>query len=135
MQLYLDTLVKTADTTIGQLAVNGVFQCYTLEDVVVTGPKVFGKTAIPAGTYNVEITWSPHFGKDMPLLDAVPGFSGVRIHPGNYPIDTEGCILVGQTRAPDNQSIGNSVAAFNPLFGMIQAAIRRGEKVTITIVR
>ena len=84
--------------TIGELFIDGIFFCYTCEDPdrLSQGlPKVFGETAIPKGTYQVQITYSPRFKRNMPLLKGVKGFDGVRIHPGNFVADTEGCILVG----------------------------------------
>jgi hypothetical protein len=119
--------------TIGQLLVDGVATCFTLEDVVRPpgAPKVFGETAIPAGTYQVIVTHSPHFGRDLPLLVNVPDFEGVRIHPGNVAADTEGCILVGMDRLAD--SIGRSRLAFEPLFGRIAGALAGGEPVSIEI--
>ena len=58
-----------------------------------------GKTAIPAGRYAVRVTPSPKFkGKWLPVLCRVEGFSGIRIHAGNGPGDTAGCILVGTRR-------------------------------------
>lgn len=133
MKLTLHRLVHTADSTIGQLAVDGTAMCWTLEDMVRPAgtPKVFGQTAIPAGLYQVVITHSPHFGRDLPLLVNVPGFEGVRIHPGNVAADTEGCILVGMDKLAD--SIGHSRVAFDALFPKLQAAINAGEGVVIEV--
>ena len=91
--------------TLGSLYVDGVWECWTLEDPIreVDGQsvetwKVKGDTAIPAGRYQVLLTRSPRFRKVLPLLMAVPGFTGIRIHTGNISRDTEGCILPGKTR-------------------------------------
>jgi len=61
----------------------------------------------------------------------VPGYTGVRIHPGNTKADTLGCILVGQSRGTD--SIGASRAAFGVLMPKLEAAAAR-EKLMIDIV-
>lgn len=50
---------------------------------------------IPAGTYEVRLTYSPRFKKDLPLLMDVPRRSGIRIHTGTKPEHSQGCILVG----------------------------------------
>jgi len=112
--------------------VDGRKECFILEDVV-RPDKVYGKTAIPEGTYEVLITWSPRFKRQLPLLVNVPNYQGVRIHPGNTPDHTEGCLLPGTTRAAD--SVGESRKAFDKLFAKIEAARGRGEEVRIEIRR
>jgi hypothetical protein len=129
MKLLLKRLHKTDKSTIGELSIDGKFECYTLEDVE-RKEKVFGKTAIPKGTYEVVMTMSNRFKKRMPLLLNVPGYEGVRIHSGNKPEDTEGCLLLGKTRGVD--VIGDSRKAIADFYPKLEAALKVG-KVTITI--
>jgi hypothetical protein len=124
--------------TIGTLYVDGKAECFTLEDVErevtdkpVSAWKVPGETAIPEGIYNVVITPSQRFKRDLPLLENVPGFSGVRIHPGNTAEDTEGCVLVGMAKTPN--SVTNSRQAFDRLFAKIKESLGCGEKVTLEV--
>jgi len=93
--------------------------------------KVYGVTAIPSGTYDVEITYSPKYKREMPLLKDVKGFTGIRIHSGNRAEDSEGCILVGQTKSED--FIGQSRLAYKALFKKLQAAKEAGKAINITI--
>lgn len=86
---------KGSEYTIGKLYIDDNYFCDTLEDVVRSGEKVYGQTAIPAGKYKVKKTYSPRFKKKLPEILNVPGFSGVRIHSGNTAKDTEGCLLLG----------------------------------------
>lgn len=118
--------------TIGELLIDGKHECWTLEDVVrADGVKIAGETAIPAGVYAVDITYSPRFKRDLPLLIGVENFVGIRIHPGNTASDTEGCILVGQGRGQN--CILSSRAAFDVLFPKLKAAKQRGDKITLTV--
>ena len=101
MKLELTRIFKGRKYTIGKLFVDGRYFCDTLEDRVRNLPvekKVMHETAIPAGTYDVRVTWSPRFRRNLPLLLGVPYFSGIRIHRGNNAGDTSGCILVGENR-------------------------------------
>ncbi len=96
------------ENTIGELLVNGQHFGYTLEDVIRDTnhdgdlkdsgeQKVYGKTAIPCGRYEMALTWSNKFGKRMPLIMNVEGFEGIRIHGGNTEKDSLGCPLLGQS--------------------------------------
>jgi len=108
---------KTDKSTIGELYVNFKRFCFTLEDVVRT-QKIFGVTAVPAGTYKVKITDSKRFKKPMPEIMNVPGYAGIRIHVLNTAEETEGCIGVGLTRGKD--FIGKSKPAFDMLFTILK---------------
>ena len=127
MQITVKRLHKTDTSTIGELLIDGLFECYTLEDVE-RPVKIKNETAIPKGTYKVIINQSNRFKRLLPLLIDVPGFEGVRIHSGNSNHDTEGCILVGQSR--NKNYIGQSRKAFEKLFKKMQAA----KNITITIL-
>jgi len=113
MRLTLKRTDATETRTLGELSIDGAFECYTLEDAVREGPKVPGATAIPAGLYEVDVTFSQRFKRMLPLVKAVPGFEGIRVHAGNTAADTEGCILVGQERGKD--SLRKSQAALAAL--------------------
>lgn len=70
--------------------------CFTVEDcdrLRHGADKRPGQTAIPAGSYELIINHSNKYKKTMPRVLDVPGFTGILIHPGNVPKDTEGCIL------------------------------------------
>ncbi len=127
MQITIKRLYKTDTSTIGELFINGIFECFTLEDVE-RPVKIKNETAIPKGTYKVIINQSNRFKRLLPLLLNVPNFEGIRIHSGNSNHDTEGCILVGQTR--NKNYIGQSRKAFNKLFKKMQGA----KNITITIL-
>ena len=139
MKLLLTRFNTTPEYTIGTLFVDGKRHCFTLEDAereVFGAPvkdwKVPGKTAIPRGTYKVIVNKSARFKRDLPLVLDVPGFTGIRIHPGNKSDDTEGCILVGKSWEGEDW-IGGSRVAFDPLFAKIMAAFLRGDTITLEI--
>lgn len=121
MNLELKRRWLTDKSTIGELLIDGAHECYVLEDKVRQHePLVRGSTAIPFGRYGVVITHSPRFNRDLPLLVGVPGFEGVRIHPGNVAADTEGCLLPGLTWGSDR--VNDSRQAFDALFAKLKAA-------------
>ena len=128
MNLKLKREDFTEDSTIGKLYINDVFHCFTLEDKV-RDTKIQNITAIPAGKYEVIISYSNRFKQMMPLLLNVPNFQGVRIHWGNYSKDTEGCILVGNSKKVN--FIGNSVAQYKKLFSILKSC---KEKIYLEII-
>lgn len=122
--------------TISKLYINDSteFECYVLEDVVrAPGVKVFGETAIPAGEYNVIVDYSEHFKTQLPHIMKVPGFEGVRIHPGNTDKDTEGCLLVGKDWN-GGDGIFRSREAFGSLFAKISSSYNKKETITLKII-
>jgi hypothetical protein len=140
MKLTLIRQPSFLNTTIGRLYIDGVFACATLEDEVREIPgvsvevwKVPGSTAIPAGTYTVDLQYSGRFGVETPTLLNVPGFDLIRMHAGNTDEDTEGCILLG-LQATDHTLIGGtSRPAVQLVKNELLAAAARGETTTIDI--
>lgn len=139
--IHLRRTAKKSTYTIGKLYVNEEYFCDTIEDTdrglssdmdvsEITKLKIHGQTAIPTGTYNVVMTYSPRFKKIMPLLENVPGFSGIRIHSGNDSSDTEGCILPGQNKVVGK--VINSRVYTNKLYKVISDGLKSGP-VSITI--
>lgn len=134
MELKLNRIFLGSSATIGELLVNDKYLCDTLEDRVrPEGEKVYGKTAIPEGMYEVKLTHSPRFKKILPEILNVPNFSGIRIHTGNSSKDTEGCILVGTWDGEKEDWVGNSRIAFDELMTLLEEATNNKEKVTITV--
>ena len=126
---------------IGKLYKGNQLICYTLEDkdrgltseMSITDlilRKVVGKTAIPYGRYEITVTYSNRFKRNLPLLNSVKAFSGIRIHAGNKAEDTEGCLLVGEEVS--GVSILKSKIAFEEIYNVIGKALLN-EKVFITI--
>ena len=153
MLILIQRKYKKGTYTIGNLAIDGVWFCNTLEDAdrglkksmtlqQIREIKVYGETAIPAGEYNIRMdVVSPKYkavawykslcGGKMPRLENVPGFDGILIHPGNTALDTYGCILVGLNTV--RGKVTNSRQTFSDLYCRMEAAYKRGEKITVKI--
>ena len=134
MKLKLVRKLGTAEFTEGKLYIDDVFECFTVEDAV-RAVKVQNKTAIPKGVYPITITMSARFKKNLPLLDGVPNFAGVRIHSGNSSKDTEGCIIVGSINdREDDDWVSGSKVAMDRLQPKIAKALKAGKTVTLEVV-
>ena len=134
MELTLNRIFLGGSATIGELLINDKHLCDTLEDRVrPEGEKVYGKTAIREGKYEIELTHSPRFKKILPEILNVPNFSAIRIHTGNSSKDTEGCIIVGTWDGEKEDWVGSSKIAFDKLMSLLEEATNNKEKVTITV--
>lgn len=142
MNIVITRSPSATGWTLGRLTIDGRPECYTCEDVI-RDVKIPGETAIPAGAYKVIITLSNRFKRPLPLIfntsrdnerfverDGMR-FDGVRIHPGNTPADTEGCILPGQ--GFNVGGVTGSRLAFEALFARIDAALLMGDAVSLEI--
>ena len=144
MELRLERKYRNNNYCIDKLYINGKYFSDVLEDPdrgltdtmsleEIKKIKIKGNTCIPYGTYNITITYSPRFKKNLPLLNNVKGFDGIRIHSGNTPQDTEGCLLPGFNKVK-GQVIDSRVTT-DKLIAQIQQVLNKGEKVTITITK
>ena len=121
MKLISERIYKAPDYTISNLSIDGKFFCHVLEDAArKDGVKIYGKTAIPTGTYKVILNVSNRFKILMPLLLNVPNFEGIRIHAGNTAADTHGCLLVGVNSAKGK--VTESKKTFAKLMEILQAS-------------
>lgn len=149
MEILVKRIAKKSKYTIGKMYIDGQYICDTLEDAdrglnqnmslkEINSKKVYGETAIPTGTYKVDMntvspkfknrSWAKPYDGKLPRLINVPGFDGVLTHPGNLPSDTLGCLLVGK-----NDVVGkvtNSVYYFNKIMTEL---LKDPNNITITI--
>ena len=154
MELTVHRKYRKETYTIGDLCIDGVFFCNTLEDkdrgLRQTDPierikavKVPSQTAIPIGAYKVSMdVISPKYsgvafykslcGGRVPRVMDVPGFDGILIHAGNTAADTAGCLLVGRNKAVGK--VLDSKATFTELYKRMKKAHDAGEEITIEYV-
>ena len=153
MELKLIRKEKEANYTIGDLFVNGILFSQTLEDKdrgltqdmpleEIKSKKIYGKTAIPTGTYDIDMntvspkfkdrSWAKPYGGKIPRLMNVPGFDGVLCHPGNTSESTSGCLLVGKNSIKG--MVTDSTRTFHTLMSkyLLPAKVQ-GEHIIITI--
>ena len=142
------TVVRTqfgTDATNGLLFIDGLFECYTLEDQY-QSVKVMHETCIPEGTYDIKFRKeggfhakyserykNAHYG--MLHVQDVPNFTYILIHTGNTDEHTSGCLIVGETQQDLEISkdgfIGSSVVAYKKMYAKVATQLLQGKKVTI----
>lgn len=155
MELTLQRVYMGDQYTIGKLRdEEGSVLCDTLEPTdrhlyhhthrtQIAAVKQLGSTAIPTGNYSLTLSVvSPRFASNnayafcqgrLPRLLNVPGYEGVLIHIGNYPEDTQGCILVGRNLVKGQ--LLRSAATFRCLYEHLEQARQAGEALTLRITR
>lgn len=152
MNIVIKRIIKDSKFTIGNLIVDDYYMCDTLEDTdrglkqsmdlcEIKSKKIYGDTAIPSGTYEVDMdtvspkysskSWASCCNGKLPRLKNVKGYEGVLIHVGNSSKDTLGCILVGKYSGGD--TISNSVVTFETLYKAMKKAYDDGETIILTI--
>lgn len=121
--------------TPGELYVDGLRTCFTCEDedrrLEKQGVKVYGKTAIARGVYDLEVSYSNRFKRELPAVLGVESFTGIRMHGGNRAEDSLGCILLGQVRT--SAGVAKCAATVERVISMIKAAEQRNERVTLEV--
>ena len=142
------TVVRTqfgTDATNGLLFIDGIFECYTLEDQY-QAVKVMHETCIPEGTYDIKFRKTggfhakyteryknAHYG--MLHIQDVPNFTYILIHTGNTDEHTSGCLIVGETQQDLEVSkdgfIGSSTVAYKKMYSKVSAQLLQGKDVTI----
>lgn len=140
MELKVIRKYRKEDCTIGDLYINGVWFSNTLEDSV-RDTKIYGKTAIPCGTYKITMdvvspkfkdrSWAKPYDGKLPRLLDVPNYEGILIHVGNTAADTSGCLLVGQNKVK-GQVINSTQTFMSLMEKYLIPAKQRGEEITIT---
>jgi hypothetical protein len=152
MELLLKRVALRDTYTIGRLSIDSHYFSDTLEDRVrdinkdgdlndVGEGKVYGKTAIPYGRYEITMkVQSPKYSQRasytwckgyLPRLLNVPHFDGILIHSGNTAEDSAGCILVGENKVKGQ--VINSMATLKKLVPILKRASDNGEKIWITV--
>ena len=142
-------LIRTqfgSDATNGMIFLDGVFECFSLEDEY-REQKIRGETCIPEGSYEVVLRkeggfhqrYSSRysFHKGMLWVKSVPNFEWILFHLGNTDENTAGCILVGDTQQDLDVSkdvfIGSSGNAYKKFYPKVAEVLENGEEVTLNV--
>ncbi len=142
LKIVVERKYYKEEYTIGNMSIDGEWFCNTLEDKdrglsqslslsQNKKLKVYGKTAIPKGVYDVEIYFWNKYRINVPLLKDVPAFTGILIHNGKDKDNTLGCILVGLNKIKGKLIDGKKY--LTELTKIIEDAKSKGKKVIIEI--
>ena len=144
MESKIIRIAQGKESTLSQLYINGIFQCYLLEDKI-REVKIASETAIPKGIFSLKLNtygaknvdYKKAFGKlheGMIEITGLPNFSFVYIHTGNTIKDSAGCPLCGFgfQFADGDFKVSQSVAAYKMIYPKL-VALSKLETNIITI--
>jgi Family of unknown function (DUF5675) len=123
MKIIVQRKWETIESICGELSVDNQFECFSLER-----PRTGDHPCIPAGTYDVILTPSPHLHYITPELLNVPDRTSIRIHIANTAPELLGCTAAGETHTPN--FVGNSHDAFASLMTLLKTAATANEMIT-----
>ena len=153
MKLTVKRFADNGTATLGVFYIDGIFECFTVEDTE-REEKVYGKTRIPEGTYDVKLRAEGGFHnrytaryKDMhkgmlcvhnkdgwKLENAGLSFQYILIHTGNTHEHTHGCLLLNDAVSGKTFSGSSSGDAYVDAYPKIAKALESGDTVTIEYV-
>jgi hypothetical protein len=152
MKIEVKRFADDGETTLGVLYIDGIFECFTVEDQEQTGNKVMHETRVPNGTYNISLRneggFSARYAKkyaDMhkgmlcihnasswKIKTDTHNFQYILIHTGNTDDHTSGCLLVNDAVSGRTFRGSSSVDAYKDFYPKVSKALLAGENVTIT---
>ena len=94
--------------------------------------KVYGRSAMPTGRYELTLYHSPKHGV-VPLFMNVPNFEYTEIHGANTANQLLGCVAVGKIRTSDG--VANCAPVVQRIVAIMQTAEDEGSKCFCTIKR
>ena len=142
MEVVVKRFADNGDTTMGILYIDGVFQCFTIEDEE-RAIKVKGETRVPNGKYNLGLRNSggynnryrgkyPSIHKGMLCVYNEENwiiktddmsFQYILIHTGNTDEHTAGCLLLNDGVSKKFRG-SSSVDAYKRIYPKIAAAVQ-----------
>lgn len=154
MEVEVNRFADNGDTTLGVLFIDGIFECFTVEDQEQKGKKVRHETRIPNGTYDINLRaeggfhnrYAAKYGdmhKGMLCIHNRPdwklelngkSFQYILIHTGNTDDHTSGCLLLNDAVSGTTFTGSSSVNAYKRIYPIIADALEDGELVTIKYV-
>ncbi|WP_394759863.1 DUF5675 family protein [Flavobacterium sp.] len=144
METKIIRVAQGKESTLSQLYINGIFQCYLLEDKI-REVKITSETAIPKGVFSLKLNtygaknvqYKKALGKlheGMIEIIGLPNFNFVYIHTGNTIKETAGCPLCGFSFQfiDGNFQVSQSIAAYKMIYPKLMALAKvENNKITI----